>query len=478
MRNTFFYKILLVLLVFCTACENWLDVQPKSRVESSELFEDESGFEDALWGIYTLMTGTSLYGRELTFGMVDVIGQVYSSTGSTTSTYTYLKNYQYDESAAESMIDNAWSGLYNVISNVNNLIANLRVADQNMFSENHYNIYLGEALALRAYLHFDLLRLFAPSYAANPNATAIPYVTEYSYNITPSSSVTEVLDYILEDLNEAADLLRQSDPIYTGIEVEDEEDVFLTHRNFHMNYYAVIAELARVYLYKEDATNALLCAQEVIDSEVFTWTPQADIAQTNEAERDRIFSPEHIFALQVENMADNIENYLTETTAVSSQLLISETYLNNRFPVATHSDDYRRLYTFSGYVAGATNSRFCTKLWQVEDMNTDYAERMPLIRLPEMYLIAAEANLTSADTYLDELRANRGISASVADYSVDEIMDEIQWEYLREFTNEGIVFYYYKRLNASQMDGLVGTFNTDMYVLPMPQEELEFGNRD
>lgn len=360
MRNTFFYKILLVLLVFCTACENWLDVQPKSRVESSELFEDESGFEDALWGIYTLMTGTSLYGRELTFGMVDVIGQVYSSTGSTTSTYTYLKNYQYDESAAESMIDNAWSGLYNVISNVNNLIANLRVADQNMFSENHYNIYLGEALALRAYLHFDLLRLFAPSYAANPNATAIPYVTEYSYNITPSSSVTEVLDYILEDLNEAADLLRQSDPIYTGIEVEDEEDVFLTHRNFHMNYYAVIAELARVYLYKEDAANALLCAQEVIDSEVFTWTPQADIAQTNEAERDRIFSPEHIFALQVENMADNIENYLTETTAVSSQLLISETYLNNRFPVATHSDDYRRLYTFSGYVAGATNSRFCT----------------------------------------------------------------------------------------------------------------------
>ena len=56
-------------------------------------------------------------------------------------------------------------------------------------------------------------------------------------------------------------------------------------------------------------------------------------------------------------------------------------------------------------------------------------------------------------------------------------MAEIRAEYIREFTCEGQLFYYYKRNNSTTMDGLVGEFNTELYVLPLPEEEIEFGNR-
>ena len=48
---------------------------------------------------------------------------------------------------------------------------------EELFTGNNYNIIQGEALALRAMLHFDMLRLFGPVYSRNPEATSIPYYT-------------------------------------------------------------------------------------------------------------------------------------------------------------------------------------------------------------------------------------------------------------------------------------------------------------
>ena len=72
-----------------------------------------------------------------------------------------------------------------------------------MFSGDNYRIYKGEALGLRAFLHLDLLRMFAPSYASNAQAPAIPYVMTYSTAVTPQSTVDKVLDYVIADAREA-----------------------------------------------------------------------------------------------------------------------------------------------------------------------------------------------------------------------------------------------------------------------------------
>lgn len=65
----------------------------------------------------------------------------------------------------------------------------------------------GECLGLRAFLHFDLLRLFGwGDLKERPeilSRLSIPYVTDYNKEITKQSTVKDVLAYIEADLAEA-----------------------------------------------------------------------------------------------------------------------------------------------------------------------------------------------------------------------------------------------------------------------------------
>ena len=137
------YILICAVLFFLASCEEWLDVKPKTEVESTELFSTEQGYKDALTGIYTAMSSSNLYGRELTFGFLDVIGDVYYSAGNEGSTYFYALNHQYDNSGVESLINAIWSGLYNAIATANNVLENLEQADSTMFSTDNYHVIKG-----------------------------------------------------------------------------------------------------------------------------------------------------------------------------------------------------------------------------------------------------------------------------------------------------------------------------------------------
>ena len=46
--------VILLLLVFLTvSCNDWLDIEPKSQIDKDKLFSDETGFQNALNGIYS-----------------------------------------------------------------------------------------------------------------------------------------------------------------------------------------------------------------------------------------------------------------------------------------------------------------------------------------------------------------------------------------------------------------------------------------
>ena len=49
----------IIISLFTISCDDWLDVKPKTQVESSELLKDEAGYKDALWGVYTCLLYTS-----------------------------------------------------------------------------------------------------------------------------------------------------------------------------------------------------------------------------------------------------------------------------------------------------------------------------------------------------------------------------------------------------------------------------------
>ena len=76
------------------SCNSWLDVQPRSQVEDSELFETESGFKEALAGVYSSMVSSKTYAKELTFGFVGVLGREWDYFSQ--SQYEDADIYNYD----------------------------------------------------------------------------------------------------------------------------------------------------------------------------------------------------------------------------------------------------------------------------------------------------------------------------------------------------------------------------------------------
>ena len=142
--------VLLVLFV-TTSCESWLDVKPKTEEEAERMFSTEEGFKSALAGTYISLSQPELYGRELTFGMVGVLGQEWGSgsdLGNQYSAYSYLLNYNYEQVVSKALIDAVWNKMYEGIANVNTLIQYSDLKREVL--GDYYGVVRGEALALRA----------------------------------------------------------------------------------------------------------------------------------------------------------------------------------------------------------------------------------------------------------------------------------------------------------------------------------------
>lgn len=106
-----------------------------------------------------------------------------------------------------------WSKGYNVIASCNNLIHNISEADAMLFDgvEMEKNMIWGEALALRALMHFELLRMFAPSMEVDDGKAYIPYVDEYPVITTTYYTNAEILKKIEADFKEARRLVAMCD---------------------------------------------------------------------------------------------------------------------------------------------------------------------------------------------------------------------------------------------------------------------------
>ena len=109
----------------------------------------------------------------------------------------------------------------------------------------------GEALAVRAYLHLDLVRLFQPPYLSEQGRTAkrIPYMeTLDALKFVPSSTTDEILDKVDADLAHAAEIMKDNDPISSNKSYHTL--MFTTSRQYKLNYYAVklLQEIGRAHV--------------------------------------------------------------------------------------------------------------------------------------------------------------------------------------------------------------------------------------
>jgi len=313
-----------------------------------------------------------------------------------------------------------WDSLYLCIANLNNLLVNAETK-KNVFTGNNYNTIKGEALGLRAFLHFDLVRMFAVSpAAAGLNLPAIPYVTRVSPYAAPVLTTGAIIDSCIADLKTAEALLSQTD---------------MTTSRF--THWAVKGLLARIYLYKGDLPNAQTYALAVINSNKFP------LVTTNS---DLMFAKEHLFSLFSSfNISLQYYKSVLNTNPPLGFTGLGQTalYVNN----GGATSDWRRAFVdpATGVALGNTIS---PRKYYANNANV-----LPMIRVSEMYYIAAECATAALDSLkatdlLDSIRVHRNIPKyTLAALRPDSLNIEIRKEYQKEFLGEGQMFYFYKRKN-------------------------------
>ncbi|WP_423735416.1 RagB/SusD family nutrient uptake outer membrane protein [Chitinophaga caseinilytica] len=454
------------IIFLFVSCQKWLDVRPDNETEAGTLFSSERGFQEALSGVYTLVSEPELYGRELSFGMADVLAQQYGQLHEV-SPYFYTQYYEFRIDKSLALTDAVWKKQCNAIANVNDLLAFIDKKEKIFASTATYSIIKGEALALRAFLHFDLLRYYAPVKAAD-GGKWLPYIDEFTKNTTASLSYDAFTGKLLADLL-AAEKLLKADPIFTGTPLPD---IYYRNRQYHLNYYAVKGLLARVYLYIGDDRKAAAyaCAKEVIAAQqtkgLFPFVSQLDATNADRNKRDRTFSTEHLFTLNIRSMQTAITGYLSQ--AQSGLALLPREMVGDIFE---GYPDYRKEF----FETDGSLQNVPSKFWQVDPSNR-FKYKMPVIRISEMYYIAAETAPGNQEAcgYLNTVRQARNVTDNLSGLDNDTRMQEIRKEYKKEFFGEGQLFAYYKRTQAPDAGPWTIPFK---FVLPMPEDEINFGGR-
>lgn len=471
------------LLLPLGGCSNWLDVIPEDSVDEKDLFSTGEGYRNALNGVYRQMSQTSMYGQQMSWGFIDVLGQLYNTQKlSNYSAYGIAgKNYAYRDETVKSVIQVIWSNTYNSIANCNNIVGRITGEDPSKFrgGEAEQHMIQGEALALRAFLHFDLLRLWAPAPVTNPSGNYMPYFENYPSTYEPDKSVQEILSLVERDLLQAKNLVAPFDTLPDKSMLVAEKriknnwvsssvtDLFFLYRGFRMNYYAVIAQLARVYNYMGEYEKAVHCAQEVLDAYAEEYAAVCfQLSKKEEVQNnDRKRYKEVIFALSNELNLDNYEPYYT----TSSDRLVLAGYPG----IFDDEADVRKEYLTE--TSGA--DRICNKYILPTNNTLEYTQTedlIPLIRVSEMYFIQAEYLYRKGETQaaieqLDQVRVARDCTKGrLTVSSLDDFKKILIDEARREFMQEGQLYYYFKRLNIKPLESMPD----DGFVFPLPDNEV------
>lgn len=487
------YLFIIIGALALTSCKKWLDVNPQTQISRDELFSTEEGFEEALIGVYTKCTDPTLYGGELTFGTPDVMAQNYTYSFDNLH-FQKTSIYDFKDSYFIIRRDNFWRGLYNAIQNANLILLSID-EKKSLFTGNNYALIKGEALALRAYIHFDLFRLFG-TYTIGGASKGIPYVTTYSTNTTAISSAEESLSKMITDLTAAKALLKGADSIVSknyviGYPTDPAQTettastLFQRNRRHRLNYYAVCGELARVYLYKGDKANALANAAEVIDSKKFALEDDGGALTNISAKlKDRILYRELVFGWYMPQKSTAARSYFENGT---NSLSIAQDFASSIFETGGVGAEDVRYKEWLQINADKQVSITKYKRESITDVNDTSANLHPLmapgIRLSELYYIASESSYATspgnASAYLDSVRYSRKINRPADISTEDKFYTELLKEARKEWIGEGQIFYMYKRLNKNipGQQGIVITPSTSKWVLPLPNDEIEFGGR-
>lgn len=444
-----------ILAASLSSCVNdWLDVAPSDGTDADAALTSSSDLAAARTGMYKALKGNSslvdYYGQQFfVYGDVHA-GDDYQYNnlgGSNRASFYYDMNYQtaseFTSSTSSSNV--AWKSPYIVIGRANRIIAAAEGGALSDAAEAKATIdqYAAEAKVLRALAHFDLVRIYGKPYTEDQGASlGVPLVTEVlESNAKPArSTVAEVYTQVVKDLTEAISsnaLATETEPGYVSV-------------------WGAKAILSRVYLNMGDYANALSVAEDIIKkSGAALWTRDQyfkawDASTPNESE--------FLFRLNVAGSTDS--NDLNGIGNLQQREGYKEMVATKKFvdmltsdPEDVRNEMFLPAKAEKEVAVYGTNKVFLNKL-RGQGGNLRNVTIVPIIRLSEVYLTAAECafrnnDKTKAVEYLNDLVKNRTTTeASLA--TVDNItLERILIERRKELIGEGQRYFDALRNNET-----------------------------
>ena len=277
--------LFMVVILTLTACEDYLERPPLARYDQ-DTYPVGAGLSTYIFGMYSQLR--EFHVHTMGFVAVSNIRSEDADKGSTPADGATIREMDdFTVLPSNGYVNNFWINYYEAIGQANLVLVKAEELRDEVTEEEYMNAR-GEALFIRGYLYFNLVR----TYGGVPIVTSV-VSSDDNFSI-PRASEQEVYDQIIEDLNEAINLLPETwDEFFIGRVARS----------------AAQGILAKVYLYQERYADALAMAENVIGSGLYDLSTPYDVIFTEEGEN----SSGSIFEVQ----ALRNENY--QTNAFGSQ---------------------------------------------------------------------------------------------------------------------------------------------------------------
>ena len=439
-----------VLFLSLASCEkSFLELKPPTSLTPEFALATEADLQVALRGAYSGLKSTALYGRSLMV-LGDMMADNTYQSALNTNRYTNFNLYNY--LVTDGDVAGLWNASYTVILRANNII-NSPIADNANIQQ-----IKGEAYAIRALAYFNLVRYFGSPYTLDPSKLGVPIITTYQADLKPErAKIADVYTLINKDLTQAYTLMTK----------------FTNSSQF--SKYSAKALQAKVYLAMGDKTNAKTAALDVITNSGFTAISSAAHTGYWAGVAPRTDKVETLLEISFDAVANNAFDALSyiylQSGNYGDMLCSSELY--DLFETA----DIRKSLYATG-IRGGLASVFVNKYSSFTGDHSD----TKVIRMSEMYLIAAEAsypsNTADALKYVNEVTSRRGATAIASSGSA--LLEAIITERRKELAFEGERYLDMQRLQRNiarsknyPAAALSIDFTNYRRIMPIPQGELD-----
>ncbi|MDR2270795.1 MAG: RagB/SusD family nutrient uptake outer membrane protein [Sphingobacterium sp.] len=470
------YRPIAVLLILLTgiSCSK-LTEKPESTLVSEQFYLNQGQAVAAVTGTYRKLyeTGQSLYNSLFQIGVEMATDDYEAGPRARNAHVRALSNLTHD--ASNDRMEQLWKQSYDAINASNLNIVNIEKMTVDQIDAAIQTRLINEAKFLRALHYFNLVRWFGP----------VPLVTRPIESLSTQelyvtkASEDEVYAQITNDLKAASNL-----PNYKNYTDADKG---------RATSGAAKSLLAKVYLTREDWTNAKLLAKEVFDKEGYAlfsnFSDVFDIEKKN--------GVEHIFSAQFKGNSGYQGNSLASRSAPADIPGINGDYadalhVEGGLYKSFAATDKRLSVTFTNGMTSPTDGKYYAlakpqfnKYYDetVVGNQSQSSKNTPIIRYAEVLLILAEAeNELNGPTQvardaINAVRLRAGVAPvldtenkdSFRELVFEERRKELVYEYQRWFdlARRGSAYYVTKLKAAGKTNAAARHIH-----FPTPQREL------